>query len=762
MLTEQDHINHSGHQLTTREQQILFSPFRLVVVLVLCIFVAELLVMIILHSMPTLPAATKFLLDALLLNIVLSPVLVFLLLRPLKHLIVSFQFNEKRLQHRKEDLKKEVQARTSALDAVVEQLREEISEHEKVKKVLNENKDMLETIIESISSPLFYKDVNGHYLGCNSAFSNYLGIPKEKIIGSSVFDISPEELAEIYHRADLDLLESGGSQTYEAKVRYADGALHEIVFNKSVILHQDGRVGGLVGVMLDITKLKQVEESLHKFSQVVEQSPLPVIITDTSGSIEYVNPRFSEVTGYSIPEIIDQNPRIMNSGETSSELYRNLWETITKGGTWQGVLRNRKKNGELFWETATISSLKNREGEIIKYFAIKEDITARKNLEDQLQQAQKIESIGNLAGGVAHDFNNMLGVILGHTELAIRKADPASPLISDLEEIRTAANRSANLTRQLLTFARKQVITPKVLDLNESISGTIKILERLIGENIQLSWNPASNLWPVKVDPTQVDQILANLCVNARDAIAGIGKISIKTANTSWDEDAIASHPYDVVSGDYALLSVSDDGCGMDKEAQTHIFEPFYTTKEVGSGTGLGLATVYGAVKQNHGFLAVYSEPGQGTVFNIYFPREKATVEVVAETAEKTLLRGTETVLLVEDDEMLLRLVTSMLEESGYTVLAAATTALAQTLAEEHPGPIHLLISDVIMPAMNGKELSEKLLPLRPEMKVLFLSGYTADIISSQGVIEDEIHFLQKPFSLETLTAKVRELLDDH
>jgi len=340
------------------------------------------------------------------------------------------------------------------------------------------------------------------------------------------------------------------------------------------------------------------------------------------------------------------------------------------------------------------------------------------------------------------------------------KADPSSPLISDLEENRKAAYRAAELTRHLLTFARKQAITPKVLDLNESVTGTLKMLQRLIGENIQLSWNPADELWPVKVDPSQLDQILTNLCVNSRDAISGTGTISIKTANTSWDEDAITSHPYDVVPGDYVLLSVSDDGCGMDKKAQAHIFEPFYTTKEVGSGTGLGLATVYGAVKQNQGFLTFYSEPGLGTVFNIYLPRTSKAVEAKQETAEIPLLRGTETVLLVEDDEMLLRMVTSMLEESGYTVLAAITTELAQALAKEHPSPIHLLISDIVMPEMNGKELSEKLTPLRPDMKVLFLSGYTADIISDQGIIKENIHFLQKPFSFETLTDKVREVLD--
>ncbi len=383
-------------------------------------------------------------------------------------------------------------------------------------------------------------------------------------------------------------------------------------------------------------------------------------------------------------------------------------------------------------------------------------------LEGQLQQVQKIESIGQLAGGVAHDFNNMLGVILGHTELALRKTDQSKPVVSNLKEIQKAAKHSADLTRQLLTFARKQSISPKVLDLNETVAGMLKMLQRLIGENIQLSWVPAPNLWPVKLDPSQVDQILANLCVNARDAIIDNGQITIKTGNCTFDESFSASRPYILLPGDYVQLSVSDDGSGMDKDVQAHIFEPFYTTKNIGSGTGLGLATVYGAIKQNNGFITFYSEPGHGTVFNIYLPRVATTEKAVQNTAEKQPdYRGTETILLVEDEEMLLQMEASMLEERGYEVLVAATTDAALTLAQEHPGPIDLLITDLIMPVMNGRELSAKLQPLRPEMKVLFMSGYSADIISRQGVIEEGVNFLQKPVSTDSLNAKVREVLDD-
>jgi signal transduction histidine kinase len=427
----------------------------------------------------------------------------------------------------------------------------------------------------------------------------------------------------------------------------------------------------------------------------------------------------------------------------------------------------RDNDGEVRWVSGLGALKTDADGRELLLMGTIQDITEQKKreeaeekLEAQLHQAQKIESIGQLAGGVAHDFNNMLGVILGRVDLALRKAGSSSTLVTDLQEISKAAQSSAALTRQLLTFARKQVIAPKVLDLNEAVGGMLKMLQRLIGENIQLSWNATANLWPVKIDPSQLDQILANLCVNARDAIAGIGKISIKTENRTMDESATNALPYDVVPGNYVQLCVSDDGCGMDKQVQAHIFEPFYTTKEVGCGTGLGLATVYGAVKQNHGFLTFDSEPGLGTAFNIYLPWASKAVEAQQETAEKPLLLGTETILLVEDDKMVLDMEMSMLKENGYTVLAAITTDLAQTLAMEHPGPIHLLVSDVIMPEMNGRELSEKLMLFRPDMKILFLSGYTADIISCEGVVEDEIHFLQKPFSFQTLTAKVREVLD--
>ncbi|MCF8090529.1 MAG: response regulator [Desulfotignum sp.] len=384
----------------------------------------------------------------------------------------------------------------------------------------------------------------------------------------------------------------------------------------------------------------------------------------------------------------------------------------------------------------------------------------RRRLAAQLTQAQKMESVGRLAGGVAHDFNNMLGVILGHTELALLRTDDKHKLCSDLNEIQKAAKRSADITKQLLAFARKQTISPRKLDLNDTVESMLNMLRRLIGENIDLAWNPAPHLWPVKMDPSQIDQILANLCVNARDAIAGVGKLTIETGRKSFDEEYCSEHP-GFIPGDFVLLGVSDNGCGMAKEILDNLFEPFFTTKDVGKGTGLGLATIYGIVKQNNGFINVYSEPGQGSTFKIYLPRlvaEQDTDKAVPE--KKAADGGTETILLVEDEPLILDMTTTMLEMLGYTVLAAASPDEAKRLAKDHPGKVHLLMSDVVLPEMNGRDLAGQIGPLYPGIQLLFMSGYTANVIAHQGVLDDGVAFIQKPFSMADMAKKVREVLD--
>jgi signal transduction histidine kinase/ActR/RegA family two-component response regulator len=383
------------------------------------------------------------------------------------------------------------------------------------------------------------------------------------------------------------------------------------------------------------------------------------------------------------------------------------------------------------------------------------------SLEAQLFQAQKMEAVGRLAGGVAHDFNNMLAVITGHADLALEETAPDSALHAHLLEIQKAAQRSAELTHQLLAFARKQTIAPKVLDLNATVGGLLKMLRRLIGEDIELLWKPTGKLWPVNMDPAQINQILANLVVNARDAIAGVGTITIETGQVAFDETYCEAHS-GFVAGQYVLLAVSDDGCGMDKETLAQLFDPFFTTKPPGQGTGLGLATVYGIVKQNHGFINVYSEPGRGTTFKIYLSRHRGDRADTDDTREPGVVpTGTETVLLVEDEEALLKLGARQLERLGYIVLAAASPYQALQLAGEYASNIQLLMTDVIMPGMSGRDLCQQLSALRPGLKCLYVSGYTANVIAHHGVLDEGVHFLQKPFSREALAAKLRETLYD-
>ncbi|MBF0467266.1 MAG: response regulator [Desulfamplus sp.] len=383
----------------------------------------------------------------------------------------------------------------------------------------------------------------------------------------------------------------------------------------------------------------------------------------------------------------------------------------------------------------------------------------KEKLQIQLNQSQKMESVGRLAGGVAHDFNNMLGVILGHTELVLMDIKPEEPLFDRIQEIRKAAERSSDLTRQLLAFARKQTVEPKVLDLNETVEGMLNMLRRLIGEDINLKWIPGPEPWRVRVDPSQIDHILANLCVNARDAITGSGNIIIETTRSVLDETFLAAHA-GFIKGDYMQLSVSDDGCGMDKSTMGKLFEPFFTTKELGKGTGLGLATVYGIVEQNNGIIKTYSEPGKGTTFRIYFPRHMGDNEQVIEAVEsKPSERGHETILVVEDEDSMLEMTTIMLGHLGYKVLAAATYNEAVELSNKYPGKIDLLITDVIMPQVNGRELANEILSRHANTKCLFMSGYTADIITHHGVLDDGVNFIQKPFSMRNLSSKVRETL---
>ncbi len=627
---------------------------------------------------------------------------------------------------------------------------------------LRKNEEFLNKVIEHIPNMIFVKDArNLSFVRFNRAGEDLLGYRQEELIGKTVHDFFPEKKADQINQKDNQVLHSKELFDIPEETITTKDKKERILHTKKIpILDENGTPQYLLGISEDITEQKRAEQSIRKLSQAIEQSPVSIIITDVEGKIEFVNSQFTKTTGYTFSEVLGENPRILQSGETTSEEYKEFWDTISSGGVWQGVFHNRKKNGDLFWEHATVAPVRNSENVITHYVGVKEDITEQKRLEEQLRHTQKMEAIGQLAGGIAHDFNNMLGVIFGYAEMTLEKAARDDPLRKNIEAIREASLRSMEITRQLLAFARKQTVMPKVLDLNRTVEGMLKLLQRLIGEDIKLTWQPGPELWQIKIDPSQIDQILANLCVNARDAIPGVGKITIETKKAVFDDNYWTERE-GFFPGEYVMLAVSDNGSGMDKRILEKIFEPFFTTKGLGRGTGLGLATVYGIVKQNAGFLNVYSEPGHGSTFRIYFPRYTVDGEQMERESGTDLPPGgDETILLVEDETEVLNMVKMMLEEFGYTVLTSSKPKEAILIATDKYIALDLLITDMIMPEMTGRELAENLTHLCPKLKCLFMSGYTGKAMDHQDLLKEGVNFIQKPFSKQELAARVRTVLD--
>ncbi len=530
-------------------------------------------------------------------------------------------------------------------------------------------------------------------------------------------------------------------------------------------------VSYLSDVAWQLVSQKQAEEKLgsseQRYRTLYESLLDAFVVVDMKGRITKCNASFSSMLGYSDKELKQKRYTDLTPKKWHEPEMKIVNEQILPFG-YSDVYEKeyQRKDGVVFPVELRTFLVVNGEGQPQGMSAIVRDISERKwaekereKLQAQLNQAQKMDAVGQLAGGVAHDFNNMLSVILGYAEIALGKIDPSDPLHDDLQEIYDAGMRSADITRQLLAFARKQIITPKVLDLNEAVESMLKMLRRLIGEDIQLVWMPGLDLNPIKMDPSQIDQLLANLCINSRDAIAGVGKITIETGKSSFDEAYCADH-VGFIPGEFIRLVVSDDGCGMDQETLGKLFEPFFTTKKVGEGTGLGLATVYGIVKQNNGFVNVYSEPGQGTAFKIYLPIDGDRVEKLdIKTPAELPASCNETIMIIEDEAAILKLTRSMLESLGYAVLTANSPSEALRVAEMHTDGINLVITDVIMPEMNGRQVAEKLRALNPDIKTLFMSGYTANVIAHRGILEEGVSFIHKPFSKQELAAKVHEVL---
>jgi len=512
-------------------------------------------------------------------------------------------------------------------------------------------------------------------------------------------------------------------------------------------------------VAIALAKLKSDEalrESTERFRMIFEHSIDAIMLTRTDGSILAANPEACRVFGMSEAEICQAGRAGLVDGDDPRVI--SLLEERRRTGRCRGEITMIRGDGSRFPAEIASAVFTDQEG-IQKTSLVIRDVTERKQLENQLLQSQKMEALGTMAGGIAHDFNNMLNVILGYAELALLRLPPDDPLQRSIQEIRKAGERSAALTRQLLAFARKQDLVREIINLNGVVAEHLKMLERLIGEDISIEFHPFAGLWNTQIDPSQIDQVLVNLAVNARDAIAGTGTITIETANIILDDADIRScaggEP-----GEYVLLVFADTGAGMEMQTRERIFEPFFTTKERGKGTGLGLSTVYGIVRQNGGMITVCSEPGTGTTFRIYLPRFAGEAAPEHEETKAVPVAGSETVLLVEDDSQILELVRTMLEENGYTVLAVSSPQEACAICERHQGTIDLLITDVIMPLMNGKELQTRIAGIKPGIRTLFMSGYTSDIIATRGFIPEGLNFISKPFTLQALTQKVRETLE--
>ena len=513
----------------------------------------------------------------------------------------------------------------------------------------------------------------------------------------------------------------------------------------------------MLGAMED---QRRAEGDRGRLAMAIDQAAETVLITDAAGAIIYVNPAFEAVTGYRRAEVLGQNASILQGGAQDEVVYRELWESIRSGKTWHGRLLTRKKSGKIFTEDATLSPVHDEAGVITSYVAVKRDITHELAMEAQFLQSQKMEGIGRLAGGVAHDFNNILSVILSSAGFALDGVREGDPLREDILEIEKAGKRAAALTRQLLAFSRKQVMEPVSLDLNRALAEMEKMLRRIIGEDVDLVQVLAPDLGLVRADPGQVEQVIMNLAVNARDAMPDGGKLTVETSNVELDEEYTKSH-VGAVPGAHVMVAISDSGVGMDEQTLTRLFEPFFTTKGLGKGTGLGLSTVYGIVKQSGGSIFVYSEPGQGTTFKLFFPRESLDALPAAQApAAPTRARGSETVLLVEDDQAVRNLARRVLDGAGYTVLAAANGGEALLICEQHPGKIHLVLSDVVMPLMGGQALVERLAKVRPGIKALFMSGYTDNAIVHHGDLDPGTNFIGKPFTQAGLAQKVRDVLD--
>jgi len=635
-------------------------------------------------------------------------------------------------------------------------------QQEQTEKALQRSEQNYREIFNATNEAIFLHDAaTGQVLDVNDTMLRMFGFDSKAEVLSGGVNLTvsnepPYTMQEAHRRIRLAIEQ--GPQVFEWRARRKNGTgfWAEVSLQSS----QLGGEGRVLAVVRDITVRKAADEERSRLSTALDQTAESVVITDPAGMILYVNPAFERNTGYLRREVIGQNPRFLKSGKHDAAFYRQMWATLARGEVWRGHLVNKRKDGRIFEEEATISPIRDAAGKIVNYMAVKLDVTREMELESQVRQVQKLESIGQLAGGVAHDFNNILAGILMQVELLAMSENRTSEDREGLDQIRADAQRAANLTRQLLLFSRKQVMQPRSLDLNEVVTGLTRMLLRIIGEDVQLQLNLHSTPLLTHADAGMLNQVLMNLVVNARDALPEGGHIFIETSEKIVDETLAQTQP-DVAPGHYVCLSVRDTGGGIPPKVLPRIFEPFFTTKEAGKGTGLGLATVFGIVKQHHGWLTVSSEPGQGTTFQVFLPAIIAPAAAPAAAALAKPRGGTETLLLAEDEDSVRRTMRTILERSGYTVLEATSGAEALKIWEAQSAGIALLLSDLVMSAgMNGQQLARKMQAERPALKVIYITGYSAEIAGQAIELRSNENFLQKPFQPDQLLETIRRCLD--
>ncbi len=625
------------------------------------------------------------------------------------------------------------------------------------------NLALLQGIMESTTDAVFVKDLNGHYVIVNPTASRIAGQSIEQLLGKTDREVFDPETARSVMAWDRIVIETGSPVTYE-QTGLTNEVNRTFLSTKGPYRDAEGRIVGVLGISRDITDRKKAEEefrsSQRKLRIHFESTPLAVVEWDPGFHVTDWNPSAERIFGYSKEEAIGQHGSFIVPLQYRDHVDE-VWQSLLsqRGGT-RSTNDNLTKGGRTISCEWYNTPLIDDSGKVLGVASLVQDMTERVALEERLRQSQKMEAVGRLAGGVAHDFNNLLTVIMGYSQILAEGVPPGSRLVESTAAIKTAAEKAAGITRQLLAFSRKQLLSPRVINLNDILLNLDSLLKRLIGEDIEVLTLPAADLGTVKADPSQLEQVIMNLALNARDAMPGGGKLTLETTNTYLDQ-TYAQHHQPVVPGRYVMLAVSDTGEGMNAETQGRIFEPFYTTKEVGKGTGLGLSMVYGIVKQSGGYIWVYSEPGRGTTFKVYLPRlDQAADATSREPRVNEVLRGTETILLVEDDAQIRQLSTSVLSHCGYNVLAAGSPEQGLELCQANRDKIRLLVTDVVMPRLNGKQLAEKILQLCPDIKVLYVSGYTNNAILHYGVLDSGLQFLPKPYTLAALVAKVREVLD--